>query len=141
MRCVYIAPSYVGRSAVAVSPKRCTVGIALLTCAYPYINMTCHLYTMPNQRALLIRLYLLGARLLRLGTLQHGIRIAYACQIALLHALERKCGNQRSANTRSILSRHDLHRVVAAPERLAVAAGRPVEDLLQGLSAASLCYT
>lgn len=57
-----------------------------------------------------------------------------ARQVASLGSLERQRRNQGRANTASILSRQDLHRVLL----LGVALRGPVEDLSQGLGAAGL---
>jgi hypothetical protein len=73
-----------------------------------------------------------------LGALEHGVDVANTHDLALLDALERESGDESSADTRTILSGQDLHRVVALAERLAITTGLPVEDFLKSLCAALL---
>lgn len=72
------------------------------------------------------------------GALEHALRVADAGVVALLDALEGEGGDERGADTRAVLGGQDLNGVVALAQRLAVAAGLPVEDLLEGLRAAGL---
>lgn len=58
--------------------------------------------------------------------------------VALLDALDGEGGDEGGADTGAILGGEDLDGVVALAERLAVAAGLPVEDLLEGLRATGL---
>lgn len=58
--------------------------------------------------------------------------------VALLDALEGEGGDEGGADAGAVLGGQDLDGVVALAQRLAVAAGLPVEDLLEGLGAAGL---
>lgn len=58
--------------------------------------------------------------------------------VALLDALDGKGGDEGGADTGAVLGGEDLNGVVALAERLAVAAGLPVEDLFEGLRTTGL---
>ena len=62
------------------------------------------------------------------------LRVQNTRQVAFLDSLQREGGNQRRADTASVLSRQDLDGVFL----LGVLPFRPVEDLAQSLGAAGL---
>jgi hypothetical protein len=70
--------------------------------------------------------------------IEHTLGVANAGDIALLDALESEGGDEGRTNTGAVLGGHDLDRVVALAERLAVATALPVEDLLERLSTTGL---
>lgn len=72
------------------------------------------------------------------STGEHALRVTDAGVVAFLNALECQGRDQGSSDTRSILSRHDLDRIVALAKRLAVATSLPVKDLFQSLCSTSL---
>ena len=70
--------------------------------------------------------------------LEHTLRVTDTGGVALLDTLESEGGDEGSADTGAILCGHDLDRVVALAESLAIAAALPVEDLLERLSTTGL---
>jgi len=113
----------------------------LFTC----ICMVCHQYDTPNvpqaafiQQGPLLPAHLLIIRALRRRALEHRLWVPNPHRLALLHALQRERGDQRSPDTGAVFGRQDLDRVVAAAERLAVAALVPVKDFFERLRTASL---
>lgn len=83
-------------------------------------------------------LRLFGAGLGGSSALEHALGVADTGGVALLDTLEGKGGDESGADTGTVLSGHDLDRVVALAERLAVTATFPVEDLLESLSTTGL---
>jgi hypothetical protein len=70
--------------------------------------------------------------------IEHTLGVADAGDVALLDALESEGGDEGRADTGAVLGGHDLDGVVALAESLAVAAGLPVEDLLECLRTTGL---
>jgi hypothetical protein len=80
-----------------------------------------------------------GTLCLGLGDgLEHTLGVADTGSVALLDTLESESGDEGGADTGTVLGGHDLDRVVALAESLAVAAALPVEDLLECLSTTGL---
>jgi hypothetical protein len=70
--------------------------------------------------------------------IEHTLGVADAGDVALLDALESEGGDEGRTDTGAVLGGHDLDGVVALAESLAVAAGLPVEDLLECLRTTGL---
>lgn len=83
-------------------------------------------------------LYLIRAWLGCGSTSEHALCIADTGVVAFLNTLERKCGDECSSDTRSVLSRKNLNGVAALAQWLTVTTGFPVENLLECLCASCL---
>ena len=76
----------------------------------------------------------------RFTVLQHRLRIPHTHCYALVHTLNGQSSDESGTNTRSILGRQDLYRIIATTESLAISASRPVQDFFEGLCTSCLVY-
>jgi hypothetical protein len=107
------------------------------TISHPVVPKPCNHATLPCIASL--QRLATGTLCLGLGdSLEHTLGVADTGGVALLDALESKGGDEGGADTGTVLGGHDLDRVVALAESLAVAAVLPVEDLLECLGTTGL---
>jgi hypothetical protein len=110
---------------------------SLGTVSHPVVPKPCNHATQPCIAS--FHRLATGTLCLSLGDgLEHTLGVADTSSVALLDALESEGGDEGSADTGTVLGGHDLDRVVALAESLAVAAALPVEDLLERLGTTGL---